>query len=209
MNVTIFVFDGLTALDAIGPYEALSRLPEMQIVFCALEPGVVHTQDGALGIEANASIFSVEKTDLLIVPGGSERAMSALLSNRALIAHIGKLHACDIYTASICTGAFLLGTAGLLQGLSVATHWRAKALLPKFGATYSGERVTRSGKIFTSAGVSAGIELGLVLCGAVAGDEVAAAVELSMEYSPNAPFGGIRDTDAPQAMIDTVTSRLR
>jgi transcriptional regulator GlxA family with amidase domain len=208
MNATIFIYDGLTALDAVGPYEALSRLPEVKVCFVGLEAGMVRSHEGALKLEASKSIFEIEATEILLIPGGDGPTITSLLQNKALLSQIVKLHEKSIYTASVCTGAFFLGAAGLLKGLSVATHWRAKEFLPKFGATYSGERVSRSGKVFTSAGVSAGIELGVMLCSAIAGDEVAAAVELSLEYSPKPPFGGVPHLQAAPEIHALLKARL-
>lgn len=209
MRVDIFLFDGVTALDAVGPYEALSRLPDVEVRFCAVEPGPVRTGNGFLSLLAEHSIHDAEPSEVVLFPGGDVPKIKALIEDLRLLDTIRYRHVHTTYTASVCTGALFLGAAGVLQGFRVATHWRAQALLPAFGAEYSGERVSRSGKLITSAGVSAGIEAGLVLCGLIAGERLGAAVELSMEYSPAAPFGGIHPDDADDALIDLVKSRLR
>lgn len=209
MQVDIFLFDGVTALDAVGPYEALSRLPEVTVGFCALQPGIIHTGNGFLGLVAQRSIHESASPDVILFPGGDVSRIRSLIEDERLLAAIRRHHQYTHYTASVCTGALFLGAAGLLQGLRVATHWRAQGLLASFGAEYSGERVTRNGKLISSAGVSAGIEAGLELCGLLAGEMVGAAVELSMEYSPKAPFGGIGAKAASAELLGLVQTRLR
>ncbi|TAG47427.1 MAG: DJ-1/PfpI family protein [Betaproteobacteria bacterium] len=209
MQVSIFVFNGFTALDAIGPYEALQRLPEVQVSFCALEPGQIDTVDGAVKLVVDRSIFDIANPDIIIFAGGSGKEIARLLQNIRLLDRIRELSDATTYTTSVCTGAFFVAAAGLLNAQFVSTHWRAKGALAKFGAKYSTQRVTRSGKFLSSSGVSAGIELGLVLCGLIAGDDVAAAVELSMEYSPVAPFGGLQHDQASDETRRLVVERLR
>jgi putative intracellular protease/amidase len=209
MQISIFVFNGFTALDAIGPYEALQRLPEVNVSFCAPEPGQIETADGVVKLVVDRSIFDPTTTDVVIFAGGNGKDIACLLQNPRLLERIRELNEATTFTASVCTGAFFLAAAGLLNEHHVSTHWRAKDALAKFGARYSTQRVTRSGKLLSSAGVSAGIELGLVLCGLIAGDDVGAAVELGMEYSPEPPFGGLRDDQASKETKRLIDDRLR
>lgn len=209
MQVAVFLFNGVTALDAIGPYEAVSRLPEVTVTFCALTPGEVRTADGFLGLMAPASLFELSQPEIVIFPGGNGRLLSPVLQDTQLLECIRTLDKTTTFTASVCTGAFFLAAAGLLRDRAAATHWRAKDSLSKFGAHYSGQRVTRSEKYITSAGVSAGIELGLSLCELIAGRDVGAAVELSMEYDPKPTHGSGNYRTAEGATIELVTSRLR
>lgn len=209
MQIAIFIFDGVTALDAVGPYEALSRLPEVSVQFCGREAGSVRTQNGFLALQADLSIYDLKRCEILLMPGGSQKALVSLLQDKKLLQQIKNLHETTTYTASVCTGSLLLAAAGLLPGAAFATHWRAKDVLARFGASYSGERVTRNGKVLSSAGVSAGIELGLVLCGLITDPATGAAVELSMEYCPAPPFGGRPASQASAETIELVNSRLR
>ena len=188
MLILIYLFDGVTALDAVGPYESLSRLPEVEIRFVARTAGMVRTGDGFLGLNADAGIEAEPRADMLIVPGGARNAVAREMGDAALKAWIAAIDAGTTRTCSVCTGSLILAAAGLLQGRSASTHWGARDYLGHFGATYSGERVTEDGKYLTSAGVSAGIDLGLLLCAEIAGRDMAEAAQLSMEYDPAPPF---------------------
>ena len=188
MLILIYLFDGVTALDAVGPYESLSRLPEVEIRFVGRREGPVRTGDGFLALHADSAISAQMEAGMLIVPGGERGAVRRELEDEVLRAWIARLDATTVRTCSVCTGSLILGAAGLLKGRRASTHWAARDYLKHFGATYSGERVTEDGKYLTSAGVSAGIDLGLALCAEIAGRETAEAVQLSMEYDPAPPF---------------------
>lgn len=188
MRILIYLFDGVTALDAVGPYESLSRLPEVEVRFVARRAGPVRTGDGFLALNADGGIDAEAEAGMLIVPGGQREAVRRELGDEALRIWLAALDAVTIRTCSVCTGSLILGAAGLLKGRRASTHWAARDYLSRFGATYSGERVTEDGKYLTSAGVSAGIDLGLRLCAEIAGRDVAEAVQLSMEYDPEPPF---------------------
>jgi transcriptional regulator GlxA family with amidase domain len=189
MRILIYLFDGITALDAVGPYESLSRLPEVEIGFVGRRAGPVRTGDDFLSLHADTGIDEEEAAGILIVPGGQSDAVRRELGDEALRAWIRAIDAATVRTCSVCTGSLILGAAGLLDGRRASTHWGARDYLGHFGATWSGERITEDGKYLTSAGVSAGIDLGLVLCAEIAGRETAEAVQLSMEYDPAPPFG--------------------
>lgn len=209
MWVDIFLFDGFTALDAVGPFEALSRLPEVKVTFSALAPGAIRTGNGFLALQAERSIYDADSPNVLLFPGGDVSSIQTISQNPDFLKAVRRHHQHTAFTASVCTGALFLGAADLLRGERVATHWRAKSLLLQYGAEYSAERVSRNGKLISSAGVSAGIELGITLAGIIAGDSVGAAIELSMEYSPSPPYGGVAAAQASPELIDLVKSRLR
>ncbi|HEX9948403.1 MAG TPA: DJ-1/PfpI family protein [Allosphingosinicella sp.] len=208
MRILIYLFDGVTALDAIGPYESLSRLPGVGIRFVGRRAGPVRTGDGFLGLNADTGIDDESEADMLIVPGGKRHGVQRETADEALLAWLAALDAVSTRTCSVCTGSLILGAAGLLQGRRAATHWGAREYLSHFGATYSGERVTEDGKYLTSAGVSAGIDLGLRLCAEIAGREVAEAVQLSMEYDPDPPFAAGNFADATPERLAAV-AKLR
>ncbi len=188
MLILIYLYDGVTALDAIGPYESLSRLPGVDIRFVGRRAGPVRTGDGFLSLIAETGINEEIKADMLIVPGGRRAGVQNELGEERVLGWMAVLDDVTKWTCSVCTGSLILGAAGLLEGRRASTHWGARDYLGHFNATYSAERVTQDGKYWTSAGVSAGIDLGLRLCAEIAGREMAEAVQLSMEYDPDPPF---------------------
>lgn len=186
MRVAILLFDRVTALDAVGPYEVLQRLPGAEVVFPAARPGPQAT-DGALALVADAALEDVPAADVLVVPGGW--GTRALLEDGPLLDWVRRVHATTTWTASVCTGSLLLAAAGLLDGREAATHWRATDLLARLGARPVDRRVVDSGdRILTAAGVSSGIDMALTLAARLAGDDVAKAVQLAIEYDPQPPF---------------------
>lgn len=202
MDVCIFVYDGVTALDAVGPYESIRRLPGVSTAFVAPRQTPVKVEGQALRIEPRQSIDDVDSVDVLIVPGGGADGLRAMVGNERVRTWISDIHANTRWTASVCTGALILGAAGLIDGLSVATHWRAQSYLAHFGAGYSGERITEHDKLITSAGVAAGMDLGLRLCELMAGTEAAQAAQLSMEYDPAPPFDAGSPDRAPAHIVE-------
>jgi len=188
MDITIFVFDDVTAMDAIGPYEALRRLPDARIRFAGISKGPISTGGQSLQLIATDAIRDVTRTDLLLIPGGGPDGLKAMMTNAEFHEWVRHINSGTRWTTSVCSGALLLGAAGLLKGLQASTHWRSKGALPKFGAIYSEQRITTSGKIITAAGVSAAIDMGIHLCALIAGDQIARAVQLAIEYRPEPPF---------------------
>src|SRR5690349_457126 len=177
MLILIYLYDGVTALDAVGPYESLSRLPGVEVRFVGKRAGLVRTGDGALGLHADTGINDEPKADMLIVPGGRRAGVQRELNEDRVLGWMAVLDQGTKRTCSVCTGSLILGAAGLLEGRRASTHWGARNNLHLFNATYSPERVTEDGKYLTSAGVSAGIDLGLTLCAEIAGRETAEAVQ--------------------------------
>jgi transcriptional regulator GlxA family with amidase domain len=208
MLILIYLYDGITALDAIGPYESLSRLPGVEIRFVGRRAGPVRTGDGFLTLVADTGINDEIKADLVIVPGGKRVGVQNEMGEERVLGWLAFLDAVTTRTCSVCTGSLILGAAGLLEGRRASTHWGAREYLGHFGATYSAERVTEDGKYMTSAGVSAGIDLGLRLCAEIAGREMAEAVQLSMEYDPRPPFAAGNFKDATPERLAAV-AKLR
>jgi transcriptional regulator GlxA family with amidase domain len=181
----------MTVLDAVGPYEVLSRLPGAMVHFVAEEPGPIladtHGFHSRFALLADARLEDVPSPDIIVIPGGSTGTMEAMQSART-IGWLRAAHATTQWTTSVCTGAFVLGAAGLLQGLRATTHWASKDFLAQVGATYVAERFVRQGKIITAAGVSAGIDMALFIAGQVGGEELAQALQLAIEYDPQPPY---------------------
>lgn len=200
MKVTILLYPGVTALDAIGPYEVLSRPPGWSVAFAALVPGEIRADTGYLGLHADVALDDVQATDLLLVPGGP---LSRVPADPQTLAHVRRLHATDSLTASVCTGAFVLGRAGLLSGVRATTAWSRHEGLDTFGAVRVEERVVVDGRIATSAGVSAGIDLALTLVGQLVSPEVAQLIQLGIEYDPHPPYNSGHPHCAPAGIVET------
>jgi putative intracellular protease/amidase len=205
MRIVFPIFDGLTALDAIGPYEVLRMLPDADVVFAAAAPGPVTDGAGLLTLVATEAFTDVTEADVLVVPGGP--GARANLANEALLDWIRRIDATTAWTTSVCTGSLLLGAAGLLRDLRATTHWSAVDLLESYGATYTEQRVVEQGSIVTAAGVSSGIDMALRLAELIAGPTVAQALQLAIEYDPQPPFDAGSYAKAPQAAKDYLASR--
>ena len=202
MNIVIPLFEGFTALDAVGPYEVLSRLPFADVVFAAVDPGPKKTDNRTLTILVEESLSEHARPDVIVVPGGP--GVPAMLQDNDLIEWIGQVHPTTTWTTSVCTGSLLLGAAGVLQGLTATSHWMALELLPGFGATPSSERVVFQDKVVTAAGVSSGIDMALSLAARIAGPDVAQAIQLSIEYDPQPPFDAGSPAKASDETVDAV-----
>jgi putative intracellular protease/amidase len=186
VKIVITLFEDLTVLDAIGPYELLQRLPGATVTFAGQRRGEIRDDGKQLGLTADASFDEVDSADVLLVPGGM--GTLRLIEDEPFLAWVRRIHATTQWTTSVCSGSLVLGAAGLLDGLDATSHWGVVELLESFGARYTGERVVRQGKIITAAGVSSGIDMALTLAGLIAGDDVAKAIQLMMEYDPQPPY---------------------
>ncbi|HEX2564007.1 MAG TPA: DJ-1/PfpI family protein [Acidimicrobiales bacterium] len=186
MLITIPIYDRFTALDTVGPYEVLSRLPGAEVVFVAEQAGPVRTDTRALTLVAERALADVDACDVVVVPGGP--GTREMLEPQPLHEWLRAIDATTQWTTSVCTGALLLGAAGLLDGLEATTHWSAFDTLATLGARPTERRVVPQGKVVTAAGVSAGIDMALWLAAQIAGDEVAKAIQLGIEYDPQPPF---------------------
>jgi len=202
MRIAILIFDQLTALDAIGPYEVLSRLPGAELEFVATEPGIKRTAPGRLGLEATKSLGELADPEIVVVPGG--QGTRPLLSDEPLLEWLRAVHEQTRWTTSVCTGSLLLGAAGILDGRRATSHWLELESLREFGAEPVAERVVEDGRVITAAGVSAGIDMALHLAREVAGEEVAQAIQLSIEYDPEPPFDAGSPSKAPAAIVDRI-----
>jgi transcriptional regulator GlxA family with amidase domain len=197
--VAILLFDRMTALDAIGPYEVLGRVPGATLAFVAAEPGLKRTDQG-LGLSADTAIASVPHPDVVVIPGGAGEV--DMRADERVLEWIRTAHETTRWTTSVCTGSLVLGAAGVLEGKRATSHWLALEQLPQFGAEPTLERVVIDGKIMTAAGVSAGIDMGLTLAARLAGDEVAQTIQLGIEYDPQPPFDAGSPSKAPAASVD-------
>ncbi len=202
MEIAIPLFDGFTALDAVGPYEVLSRLPGASVRFLGPAAGPVRTDNRMLTIVAEGTWEEIPTPDVFLVPGGF--GSRALLDDERICGWLRRAHEQSLWTTSVCTGSLLLAAAGILEGVEAATHWAARDLLESLGARAVAERVVQRGKILTAAGVSAGIDMALVLAGHIAGEEIAMAIQLGIEYDPDPPFNAGSLEKAPSEIVDLV-----
>jgi transcriptional regulator GlxA family with amidase domain len=204
MQIAILAFDGMTALDAVGPAQVLVLLPGASLRWASPEPGPKRT-DAGMSIVATHPLAEVTAADVVLVPGG--RDMRPVMADTRVLDWLRAAHATTRWTTSVCTGALVLGAAGLLEGRRATTHWAVLERLAKFGATPVSERVVVDGKIITAAGVSAGIDMALRLAARLAGDTVAQGIQLGIEYDPQPPFAGSPST-APPAVLEAARRAL-
>jgi transcriptional regulator GlxA family with amidase domain len=194
MDIAIPLYDRFTALDAVGPYEVLWRVPGARVRWIGAEARPYATDRG-LQLVAEATFGDVPAPDVVVVPGGT--GTRDALRDERLVEWIRAADATSTWTTSVCTGALLLGAAGILDGLRATTHWAYMDDLARYGAEATSDRVVRQGKVITSAGVSSGIDMALALAAQIAGDDVAQAIQLRIEYDPMPPFDTGSTAKAP------------
>jgi putative intracellular protease/amidase len=201
MQIAILLYDHMTALDAIGPYEVLSRLPAAETVFVGERRGEVRCDSRQLALVADAGIDEVENPDILVVPGWSGSRQSSLLNEGPVRDWLRAVDVRTTWTTSVCTGSLVLAAAGLLRHRRATTHWLASDMLTDFGAIPTPGRVVFDGKYVTSAGVSAGIDMALTLTATIAGPDTAKAIQLGIEYDPSPPFDAGSAAKAPAHVV--------
>jgi putative intracellular protease/amidase len=203
MNTAILLYPGFTALDAIGPYEVLSRLPGARVTFVAAAAGPVKTDNVMLTVLAERSLEEVPAPEIVLVPGGPGEV--AARAGGPALDWLRAAHETSTWTTSVCTGSLILAAAGLLEGKRATGHWLAMEKLRELGAEAVSERVVFDGKLVTAAGVSSGIDMALTLAARIAGEQVAQAIQLGIEYDPQPPF----DAGAPHKAPAEIVALLR
>jgi len=187
LQVAILLYQGVTGLDAVGPWEVLSRMPDTEMRFVGKEVGPVITEGGTLLLGVTHTLTETPSPDVVLVPGGM--TTPGQMVDDEVLDWLRKVHKTTTWTTSVCTGALILGAAGILKGLPAVTHWYKMGVLTIMGAKpQPEERMVRAGKVVTAAGVSAGIDLALWLAGEIAGRERAEAIQLVIEYDPHPAF---------------------
>lgn len=199
MRMIFVLYPGMTALDAVGPYEVLSRLPGAEVVFAGVRSGPVRTDTGRLELVAEAALDELPAPDLVLVPGGPD--VDAQVADEPLREWLRAVDPATTWTTSVCTGSLILAAAGLLRGRAATSHWLAVDRLAEYGARPVSERVVVDGKYATAAGVSAGIDLALRLAAEIAGEPVAQAIQLGVEYDPRPPFAAGSPATAPPELV--------
>jgi transcriptional regulator GlxA family with amidase domain len=199
MQIVIPLFDRFAPLDAVGPYQVLVHLPGATVTFAAQQPRGFSDESGSFTLQAQASFADVPHPDVILVPGGSGEADQ--LSPGPLQDWLLEADKTSTWTSSVCTGALILARAGLLAGRAATTNWQAMEELERLGVKTLRERYVFDGKYVTAAGVSAGIDMALALAARIAGDDVAMAIQLGIEYDPQPPFNAGSPATAPAEIV--------
>ena len=207
MQIAILLYDRFTALDAVGPYEVLARLPGATVVFAAERPGPVRADTGMLALTADAALADVPHPDIVLVPGGP--GADDQMTDGAVHEWLRAADAASSWTASVCTGSLILAAAGPLAGHRATSHWLALDYLAEFGVTPVSQRVVIDGKFITAAGVSAGIDMALGLAGRIGGKELAQSIQLGIEYDPQPPYMAGSPGKAPRDLVASMRARSR
>ena len=210
MLVNILAYPGMTMLDAMGPYEVLSRLPEARIQFVALDCKAITSDTGFMTFLPTCDLDSAGQADVLLVPGGPPEVVMPVAQNPEVQQWLQNQHKGSRFTASVCTGSLILIGAGIVTQGGVSSHWLAAETIESMGLTYTGKRITQAGKVFTAAGVSAGIDMALALSAEIAGQLTAQAIQVGIEYDPAPPFPYAGDDPAiRQRAIEAMTSSIK
>ncbi|MEQ9519741.1 MAG: DJ-1/PfpI family protein, partial [Parvibaculum sp.] len=206
MRIVFFLYDGFTTLDAIGPFETLSRIPGAQVQFVAKQAGLVANDNALIDIYAPLSIDEVESADMLVIPGGF--ADEAVRNDPHQMNWVRKIATTTKVNASICTGSLIFAAAGLLDGRKATTHWARYDVLKSYGAIPVEERWVDHGDIITAAGVSAGIDMGLHLTARLTSDDYAKALQLAIEYAPEPPFNSGKPSSVEPHIMELVAATM-
>jgi transcriptional regulator GlxA family with amidase domain len=203
LDVAILLFDRVTALDAVGPYEVLSRLPGAQVTFVGERVGPVRTDTGHLALHVDATLDDTQAADILLVPGGI--GQQAHMQPGPVHDWVRHIDATSTWTTSVCTGSLILASAGLLKDRAATSHWMRRADLAGYDVTPVDERVVFDGKYVTAAGVSAGVDMALMLTDRIAGRRATETVQCGIEYDPRPPY----DAGHPAKVDPTVVAALQ
>jgi putative intracellular protease/amidase len=207
MQIALALYDRFTALDIIGPFQTLVDVPGVDACFVAERTGPVVDHTGRLSLVATKTFDEVTAPDVVVVPGGFADATAT--ADHPVVRWLRRVHPTTTWTTSVCTGSIFLGLAGIVDGLEATCHWGAMERLGALGARPTGRRVVRQGKVITAAGVSSGIDMALRLAAHVAGDDVAQAIQLGIEYDPQPPFDAGSPHKAPAEIVELLRSRSR
>jgi cyclohexyl-isocyanide hydratase len=205
MNIVFVLFDNVTQLDFTGPVQFLSRLPGAQ-VHVVSKDGQAVTTDCGFSILPRSGFADCPQANILCVPGG--HGVRDAIADTAIVDFVRQQAKGADYITSVCTGAFILGAAGLLQGKKATCHWAYTQLLPLFGATHKPARVVRDGNLITAGGVTSGIDFALDLIAAISGEDVARTIQLALEYDPAPPFGGGSLASSSEETVGNLRARV-
>ena len=205
MNIGMLLYPGLTQLDLTGPFEVLHRIPGATVHLAWKTRDAVRADSG-LAILPTTTLADTPPLDVVMVPGGFGQI--ALVDDEEVLDWLRHHARSAKYITAVCTGALVLGAAGLLDGYRATTHWAFTELLPDFGATYSPGRVVIDRDRITGGGVTAGIDFALTLAAELVGPAIAKAIQLGLEYNPAPPFACGHPDVADPPIVELVRSRL-
>lgn len=205
MNIVFVLFDHVTQLDFSGPVQFLSRLPGATTHVVSKDGNPVSTDCG-FSILPTASFADCPQADIICVPGG--HGVREAIGDTAIVGFVREQAKAAEWVTSVCTGSFILGAAGLLQGKRATTHWAYTQLLPMFGATHEQARVVRDGNLVTAGGVTSGIDFALELMALAQGEDVARTIQLALEYDPAPPFDGGHPSRTADTLVDGLKARV-
>ncbi|MGL5837301.1 MAG: DJ-1/PfpI family protein [Sphingorhabdus sp.] len=205
MNIIFVLFDNVTQLDFAGPIQFLSRLPGATTHVASKDRKTVSTDCG-FSIVPTTSFAECPQADIICVPGG--HGVRQAIADSTIVGFVREQAKAAQWVTSVCTGSFVLGAAGLLQGKRATTHWAYTHLLPIYGATYEDARVVRDGNLVTAGGVTSGIDFALELMALAQGEDVARTIQLALEYDPAPPFAGGTPHSAPAPLVDALRQRV-
>lgn len=201
-KIGLLLFPDITQLDMTGPYEVFTKFPNAEVHLVAKTMDPVEA-NGGMRILPTTTLSTCPTLDLVCVPGGA--GMNPLLNDPETLAFLRKQAATARYVTSVCTGALVLGAAGLLKGKRAATHWMSREMLADFGAIPVAERVVKDGNVITGGGVTAGIDFALTVAAEAFGEDLAKAIQLGIEYDPQPPF----NAGSPEGAGEDVTTKAR
>lgn len=202
MHITFLFYEGMTTLDIIGPHEVLARLPNVTIQRVAKRAGMIRAGFD-LGMNAEYSLSDISYTDVLVVPGAG--TATSLSHEPEILNWVKEIHKTTQWTTSVCTGSLILGAAGVLHGKQATSHWAVLDRLHHWDATPVSKRIVEDGKIVTAAGVSAGIDMALLIAAKIAGQPLAEMIQLGIEYDPEPPF----DAGSPHKVKPELVTELK
>jgi putative intracellular protease/amidase len=207
MKIVIYLYNGITMLDAIGPYEALRQMEDTEVLFVAEHKGEVKADSGFIDVNVKYSIDDVKEADILIIPGSTIGFIHEM-KNKKVLDWIKEIDKKTKWTTSVCTGSIILASTGLLTGLKATSHWKTINLLSEYGTIPTRERVIEQGKYITAAGVSAGIDMALYLSNKIVGEVETKAIQLAIEYDPKPIFQSGNYSNADEKVIEIADKKL-
>ena len=208
MKIAILIYDGLTMLDAIGPYEVLSNIRNAEVFLVAKKRGEIKADTGFAFLKAKYNFNDIKEADILVIPG-SAISFVKVMKDKKTLDWIQKIDETTKFTTSVCSGSIILAATGLLNGLKATSHWKPINLLTEFNAIPTRKRIVQEGKFITGAGVSAGIDMALFLCDILVGEDETKAIQLLLEYDPKPLYDSGNFETCELSVIEIAEKKLK